>query len=194
MHPRPIALLALLALSATSAVAQQTVPEIRFEANTDLLKLPANVYLGEVAGVAVNSMHHIFVYSRTGQRSSVHGATAAQLFEFGPDGAYVREIGKDLYGFAFAHTVRVDKSDNLWVTDEGTNMIIKFSPAGRVMMVLGRKEEAVEPAPPPAPRARPARRRQRRGPGGARSTGRPTSRGTSRATSSSPTATTTPAS
>ena len=153
MHPRPASLLAILALSATAAAAQQTVPEIRFDANVDLLKLPANVYLGEVAGVAVNSARHIFVYSRTGQRSSVHGASAAQLFEFGPDGAFVREIGKDLYGFAFAHTVRVDKSDNLWVTDEGTNMIIKFSPAGRVMMVLGRKEEAVEPAPPPAPRA-----------------------------------------
>jgi DNA-binding beta-propeller fold protein YncE len=110
----------------------------------DFLKLPPTLYLGEVAGVAMNSKRHLFVFTRTGQRSTVHGATASQLFEFGPDGAFIREIGKDLYGFAFAHTVRVDKDDNLWVTDEGTNMIMKLNPAGRVMMVLGRRDEAVE--------------------------------------------------
>jgi DNA-binding beta-propeller fold protein YncE len=140
-------LLAVLVLAAAGARAQ-TVPAIRFDATIDFLKLPANLYLGEVAGVAVNSKGHVFVYSRTGQRSTVHGATAAQLFEFGPDGAFIREIGKDLYGFAFAHTVRVDAEDNIWATDEGTNMIIKFDPAGRVAMVLGRREEAAEPAPP----------------------------------------------
>ncbi len=150
---RSSVVLLLLALGSAAAVAQQAVPEIRFDAKVDLLKMPASVHLGEVAGVALNSARHIFIYSRTGERTTVHGATAAQLFEFGPDGTFIREIGKDLYGFAFAHTVRVDKDDNIWVTDEGTNMIIKFSPAGRVTMVLGRKEEAAEPAPPPAPRA-----------------------------------------
>ena len=140
-------LLAALALAATNAPAQP-VPAIRFDASIDFLKLPANLYLGEVAGVAVNSKGHVFVYSRAGERSTVHGATAAQLFEFRPDGAFIREIGKDLYGFAFAHTVRIDREDNIWVTDEGTNMIIKFNPAGRVTMVLGRREEAAEPAAP----------------------------------------------
>jgi len=96
------------------------------------------------------------VFSRTGQRSTVHGASAAQLFEFGPDGAFIREIGQDLYGFAFAHTVRIDKNDNIWATDEGTNMVIKFSPAGKVLMVLGRRPESVEaPAPEPAPGTQP---------------------------------------
>ena len=82
---------------------------------------------------------------------------ASQLFEFGPDGAFIREIGKDLYGFAFAHTVRIDKDDNIWATDEGTNMVIKFSPAGKVLMVLGRrpepwKRQPAEPAPGTQPR------------------------------------------
>jgi hypothetical protein len=141
---------AVLAIAPRIAIAQQNIPEIRFDAKADLLKLPPGMNLGEVAGVAVNSKHHIFLYVRSGERSTVHGATAAQLFEFAPDGAFLREIGKDLYGFGFAHTVRVDKDDNIWATDEGTNMIIKFNPAGRVTMVLGRREEAVEPAAPPA--------------------------------------------
>jgi DNA-binding beta-propeller fold protein YncE len=154
-----LAIAAQLALAPFVAAAQQPVPEIRFDARADLLKLPAGMSFGEVAGVAVNSKHHIFIFTRSGERSTVHGATAAQLFEFGADGTLLREIGKDLYGFAFAHTVRVDKDDNIWATDEGTNMIIKFDPAGRVTMVLGRREEAVEPAapvtagaPPPAAR------------------------------------------
>jgi DNA-binding beta-propeller fold protein YncE len=131
--------------------AQEIPPEIPFTANVDLLKMPAGSHLGEVAGVAVNSKRHIFVFSRTGQRSTVHGASAAQLFEFGPDGTFIREIGQNLYGFAFAHTVRIDKDDNIWATDEGTNMVMKLSPAGNVLMVLGRRAEAVE-APPPEPR------------------------------------------
>jgi DNA-binding beta-propeller fold protein YncE len=143
----PAILFAAIALVATNASAQSSVPAIRFDATIDFLKLPPDLYLGEVAGVAVNSKGHVFIYSRTGERTTVHGATAAQLFEFGPDGTFIREIGKNLYGFAFAHAVRVDKDDNIWVVDEGTNMIMKFNPAGRITMVLGRREEASEPAP-----------------------------------------------
>ena len=67
-----------------------------------------------------------------------------------PKGKYIREIGEGLYGFAFAHAVRVDPQDNIWAVDEGTNMVIKFNPEGRVLMVLGRRPEAIEglPAPP----------------------------------------------
>ena len=85
----------------------------------------------------------------------MHGASASQLFEFDATGNYLREIGKDLYGFSFAHTVRIDRNDNIWATDEGTHMIVKFNPAGRVTMVLGRREEAVEPAAAPTPGVEP---------------------------------------
>src|SRR5262249_45047441 len=59
------------------------VPQIAYESVPDFLKLPNDVYLGEAAGVAVNSKGHVFVYSRGG--SSVGPAfanTASQLFEF----------------------------------------------------------------------------------------------------------------
>src|SRR2546427_5326742 len=38
-------------------------------------------------------------------------------------------------------SVRVDSQDNIWAVDEGTNMVIKFSPEGRVLMTMGRSEE-----------------------------------------------------
>ena len=62
--------------------------------------------------------------------------SAAQLLEFGPDGRFIREIGKNLYAWSFAHVVRVDKDDNIWAVDKGSDMIIKFNPEGRVTMVF----------------------------------------------------------
>ncbi len=153
--PSVVYSLSLRAQSPAGVNATAAVPEIRFEANIEPLKLPTDKHFGEVVGISLNSKRHVFVFTRTGERSTVHGATASQLYEFDAAGAFVREIGKDLYGFAFAHTVRVDRNDNIWATDEGTNMIVKFNPAGRVTMVLGRREESVEPVAPPAPGQQP---------------------------------------
>ena len=63
--------------------------------------------------------------------SSTRAASATRLFEFDQKGTFVREIGEGLYGFAFAHAVRVDPQDNIWAVDEGTNMVIKFNPRGQ---------------------------------------------------------------
>jgi hypothetical protein len=54
----------------------------------------------------------------------------------------VREIGHNLYAWSYAHTVKVDPWGNIWATDKGSDMVIKFNPAGRVVMVFGRKQEA----------------------------------------------------
>ncbi len=132
----------LFVLAAAPAAAQQTVPEIPFESVPDPLTLPTNVYFGEVTGVAVNSKGHVFVFSRGNTSGPAYAAAAAQLFEFGPDGKFIREIGKNLYAWSFAHAVRIDKDDNIWVIDKGSDMIIRFNPAGRVTMVFGRKQEA----------------------------------------------------
>jgi len=109
-------------------------PEIPYESVANFLKLPTGLYLGEAMGVATNSKGHVFVFTRSAN---------TRLFEFDQNGNYVREIGEGNYGFEFAHSVRVDSEDNIWAVDEGTNMVIKFNPAGRIVMVLGRRPEAV---------------------------------------------------
>src|SRR5262249_51735142 len=119
----------------------QDVPVIPFQ-GSDPLKLPKDLYLGEVTGVAVNSKGHILVLSRGNTTGPAYAAAATQLLEFDRNGKFVREIGKHLYAWSFAHTVRVDRGDNIWVTDKGSDMVIKFSPQGRVLMVFGRKQEA----------------------------------------------------
>src|SRR5438105_162483 len=140
-----------------SLFAQLYVPEIPFDSTPNLLKLPEHLYLGEAVGVATNSKGNIFVYTRTGTSYVTYGTSrafangGARLFEFDPSGKFVREIGQNLYGFVFAHTVRIDPQDNIWVVDEGSNMIIKLKPEGRVIMTMGRKAEEMRvPAPAPA--------------------------------------------
>ena len=119
----------------------QEVPVIPFT-GSDPLKMPKDMYLGEATGVAVNAKGHIFVLSRGNTTGPAYAAAAAQLLEFDATGKFVREIGKNLYAWSFGHTVRIDRGQNIWVADKGSDMVIKFSPAGRVLMVFGRKQEA----------------------------------------------------
>ena len=91
-------LVAALALVSAPALAQQSIPLIPYDSVPNPLKLPPDMYLGEAAGVAVNSKGHVFVFSRGGSsHGPAFGNTAAQLFEFDADGQYLREIGKNLY-------------------------------------------------------------------------------------------------
>jgi 6-bladed beta-propeller len=140
-HIGCLALALALALGTTSPSFAQSkakaenVPEIPYDSVPNFFKMPPSIYFGEGIGIATNSKGHVFVYTRSGD---------TRLFEFDDKGNYVREIGQGLYGLVFAHSVRVDKEDNIWVVDEGSNMVIKFNPQGRVVMTICRRPEAVE--------------------------------------------------
>ena len=174
--PRALLLAAVLLFFARALPAQISVPEIPYDSTPNLLKMPDNIPMGEAVGVATNSKGHIFVYTRSGLLSYTVGTSrqfgrgaAARLYEFDQNGSFVREIGQGTYAEAFAHAVRVDPEDNIWMVDEGSNMIVKFSPdGGKVLMTLGRKPEAFAQIPGPAPEgeATPA------GPGGGEAFGR----------------------
>ena len=130
-------------------VQMTTAPEIPFDSVADFLKLPDGMNFGEVPGVAVNSKGHVFVFTRSNSAyGPAYGATAAQLLEFGPKGDFIREVGKQLYGWSFAHSVRIDKDDNIWAIDKGSDMVIKFTTAGRVQWVFGRRQESADGAKP----------------------------------------------
>jgi len=144
-----------VAMVRNASAQQTTVPEIPYRSVPDFLKLPPDLYLGEVAGVAVNSKGHVFVFSRGNTTGPAYGAAAAQLLEFGADGKFVREIGHNLYAWSFAHAVKVDAQDNIWVTDKGSDMVIKFNTAGRVVMVFGRKQEASDEGTGPLKHVKP---------------------------------------
>jgi streptogramin lyase len=133
------------------ALAAPKASEIPFESAPNFLKLPTGVYLGETMGIARNSRGQIYVFTRAGDGS--------KLYQFDPNGAFMREIGRNSYAFGMAHGVYVDQQDYVWTTDEGTNTVIKWNPTtARPEMILGRRHESVEgliPSLAPVPPAHP---------------------------------------
>jgi sugar lactone lactonase YvrE len=91
--------------------------------------------MGEGIGVATNSKGHVFIFTRSGE---------SRLFEFDKAGNFVKEFGKGSYGYGFAHSVRVDKDDNVWSVDEGSNVILKYAPDGKLLMVMGKRPDAID--------------------------------------------------
>jgi hypothetical protein len=152
---RFVLVLAILLAAPLALLAQEAAPEIPFDSAPNFLKMPPNLYLGEVSGIAVNSKGHVFIFTRGSTTGPAYGAAAAQLLEFGPGGEFIREIGHNLYAWSFAHTVRIDKYDNIWVADKGSDMVIKFTPQGQVAMVFGRKAEASDEGAEPLKHPKP---------------------------------------
>ena len=155
MKPMSLLLFVFVTVAGSVLAQQQQAPEIQFQSIPDPLKLPSTLYLGEAAGVALNSKGHIFVLSRGNTTGPAYGAAAAQLLEFDAHGTFLREIGHNLYAWSYAHAVKVDKDDNIWVADKGSDMVIKFNPEGRVVMVFGRKQEASDEGTGPLPHPKP---------------------------------------
>ena len=87
---------------------------------------------GEASGVALNSKGHIFLFQRV----------KPMLSEYDERGTYLRNIAEGL--FTHPHGLRIDKDDNLWTTDDGSHLVLKLSPSGRVLLVLGRKDVGAE--------------------------------------------------
>ena len=96
----------------------------------DWPKLPANIQLGEVTGVAVDSHNHVFLFHR-GDAHPVVCVDAAT-------GALVNSFGDGL--FESAHGLAVDAANNVWVTDTLRHQVLKFSHDGELLMTLGEKD------------------------------------------------------
>jgi sugar lactone lactonase YvrE len=112
---------------ATSS-SQLRAVELDYRVVPDFLKVPSGLYFSEVSGVALNSKGQIFVFQR-----GTHS-----LVEFDKSGNFVRTIGEGW--FTRPHGLRIDKADNLWVTDNGAHFVLKLSPEGLISMVLGQKD------------------------------------------------------
>jgi len=131
---------------AQAPIDNRNAPVLPFEVVPDFLKYPPTMNLGEVLGVAVNSKGTVMVLNHPGSATSgpLYGGATTQLLEFDRTGKFVKEIGRGVYGLGYAHGIRYDRYDNLWVVDKGTNAVVKFNPAGYVTMNLGRRPEAYD--------------------------------------------------
>src|SRR5471032_124787 len=132
---------ATLLLAAAAMAIPAAAQDLGYKTSQPLM-LPHDTFFGMAAGVATNSKGNVFVYTRNGEptvsiggsRSFAHGGSS--LYEFAPDGKFIRQIGKQVYGFLAAQQVRVDSHDNIWVVDRYSSMVMKFAPDGRQIMLL----------------------------------------------------------
>ena len=103
---------------------------IRFglEPNT----MPEGWGFGRVSAVATDSNNQVFVFHR--------GDVADPIVVFDSEGNYLRSFGRGM--FNNEHGLRIDRHDNVWVTDNGDHQVLKFSNDGELLMTLGIKGEA----------------------------------------------------
>ena len=128
-----INLVFVLWLIGIPAFSQSTkLPDLGYEPVLDFFILPSGANFGEVSGIALNSKGHIFVFNRGSK----------PLIEFDSTGKFIRSLGDGI--FKSTHGLRIDSKDNLWITDIDLNIVLKLSPEGRVLMVLGRSDKAGE--------------------------------------------------
>lgn len=122
----PTLLLLLLGSSLWNANCPARANELaEFQPKTDFLKLPDDWTLGACSAVAVSGKGEIYLFHR-GKHP---------LLCFDREGNYLRSWGDDL--IKTAHGLRVDRDENVWVTDIGTHRVFKFDPAGKLLLALG---------------------------------------------------------
>ena len=97
-----------------------------FEIDINFFKVPEDLKLLEVSGVALNSKGNIFLFPR-GQEP---------LIEFNSKGEFIRSICSSV--FVRGHCLKIDRYDNIWTVDRGAHVVLKVNQEGKVLMVLGR--------------------------------------------------------
>jgi peptidylamidoglycolate lyase len=105
--------------------------------------LPEGFAFGQVSGVGVDSHNQVFVFHRA-YRSWIKGddrITVPTILVFdGETGRPTASLGANL--FVLPHGLRVDRHDNIWVTDLALQQVIKLSHDGKVLMRVGVEREA----------------------------------------------------
>jgi len=121
----------LLALASLAiALSQNNWPTLRVRAVPEWPELPAGWNFLETPGIAADAREHVYVIHR-GERP---------ILEFDAHGKFLRAFGEGL--FDRAHAVRVDAEGNIWAVDDGSHVVLKMDPQGRVRMVLGRRRRS----------------------------------------------------
>jgi DNA-binding beta-propeller fold protein YncE len=88
-------------------------------------KFPDDVQLGPTSAVAVNRQGEVYIFHR-GKRP---------IIVCDSQGNVLRSWGDDLIGSA--HGLRLDRDENVWVTDIGNHRVFKFDPQGKLLLTLG---------------------------------------------------------
>lgn len=91
--------------------------------------MPQGWTFGRVSAVATDSAGQVYVFHR--------GRSADPIVVFDSKGKYLRSWGRGMFGNE--HGLRIDKDDNVWITDNGDHQVMKFNREGKLLLTLGVK-------------------------------------------------------
>ncbi len=106
--------------------------------------LAPGVRLGQVSGVDIDTSGHVMVFHRAGgtfDRAATQVRPTATVFELDPaSGALINSWGADR--FVLPHSLTVDRSNNVWLTDDVLQQVMKFSHDGQLLLTVGTPRKA----------------------------------------------------
>jgi peptidylamidoglycolate lyase len=112
---------------------------VRYEEVKNWPALPANIQMGEAAGVAVDTGGHVFVFHRPGRGFDPSATETLQddaVLEIDADtGRLIRSWGANR--FLVPHGITIDAANNVFLTDVGLQQVFKFSHDGTLVFALG---------------------------------------------------------
>ena len=128
-----------LSFVSMAVIAQKSEPTEPYAVVHGWPVLPEGFVLGQVSGVSVDSHNHVFVFHRAenswaADKSHPIPSPAILCFD-GATGKLLSSWGENR--FLEPHGLRIDRSDNIWVTDRGLHQVFKFSQDGNLLMTLG---------------------------------------------------------
>ena len=111
----------------------------RFEEVKDWPRLPPDVHLGEVSGVAVDVNGHVFIFHRPGRgfdTTATEKIKDPAVLEVTADaGTLIASWGANT--FLVPHGITVDAANNVFLTDVGLQQVFKFTHDGQPLLALG---------------------------------------------------------
>src|SRR5579871_2916931 len=114
----------------TDVAATNSLPD-PFRPVENWAHLPAGVQWGQVISVKPDAQGNLWVFHRSDP----------PILEFDANGKFLKSFGNGM--FVQPHGLEIDRDGNIWTTDQNAKdgkgqQVIKFSPAGKVLMTLGK--------------------------------------------------------
>lgn len=100
-----------------------------YEVVPDWGKLPQEWEWGQVPAVAVDSQDRVYVFNR-----SPH-----PVLVFDRGGNFIASWGEGTINQA--HGIYIDKNNNLFLVDSHAHVVMKFTPEGKLLMMLGNRDQ-----------------------------------------------------
>jgi DNA-binding beta-propeller fold protein YncE len=129
MFNKCLSLFSVSVIAGAALWARSTTQVPDYRAVADWPQLPAGFQFGQVTGVATDRADNVFVFHRGKKPLAV----------FDKAGKFLRGWGDDLV--KTAHGLRIDAAGNIWTTDIGSHLVMKFDPEGKLLLTLGQKNK-----------------------------------------------------